>query len=214
MIKIIKSNFYNQNIYLMTNEEKNTIIIDPGNNAQEVLEYIDNNNLTPTSVFITHGHFDHFSGLKKILKKFKNLKIYIGNDDVNNLFDEDLNLSFLANIKAAINYDEFHNSVTGLIEKDYSIDGFEINITEIPGHTNGSIALFFPKLNYLFTGDTLLKESIGRVDLKHSVPEKYKDSLLKFKKFKNNVIIYPGHGPKTNIKHEMLFNDFLLNWIK
>ncbi len=215
MIKTIKSNFYNQNIYILTNKTLDTIIIDPGNSAQKVIQYLKENNLTPSSVLITHGHFDHLSGLPEILVEYPNLKIFIGEKDVNNLFNSDLNLSYLNRGQTiVINKEKYQDNVEGLLEKTYNIDNFKIEIIDIPGHTAGSVCFLFPDLGYIFTGDTLLKESIGRVDLKHSVPQYYQASLQKFSTLKSDIIVYPGHGVKTNIGYELKYNQALNQMIK
>ncbi len=215
MIKTIKSNFYNQNIYILTNKNLDTIIIDPGNSAQKVIDYLTENNLKPSSVLITHGHFDHISGLSELLEVYPNLKIFIGKKDFNHLFDVDLNLSYLNRGQTfAIDREKYSDQVESVVEKTYNINNFKIKIIDIPGHTPGSVCFLFPDLGYIFTGDTLLKESIGRVDLKHAVPQYYKASLMKFLTLDKNIIIYPGHGVKTNIGYELEHNQALINTIK
>ncbi len=210
MIKTIKSNFYNQNIYILTNDNQNTLIIDPGNSGPQILAYLKEQNLNPQAVLITHGHFDHFSGLNEVLAVYPNLDIYIGKKDVHNLFDHDLNLSYLnRNQLVFIDKDKYFNQVIGVEQKTYNIHNFKVEIIDIPGHTPGSVCFLFPDLNYIFTGDTLLRESIGRVDLKHSVPQYYRESLLKFSHLDSTMIIYPGHGIKTKIGYELEHNEAL-----
>ena len=78
---------------------------------------------------------------------------------------------------------------------------FEFEIIETPGHTNDSKTFYFKKINTMFTGDFMFKSSIGRTDLGGSDKD-MKYSLDLMKKFPDETIIYPGHGPKTMLKDE------------
>lgn len=90
-------------------------------------------------------------------------------------------------------------------EDTYKIDSFSFNVIFTPGHTEDSITYYFFKENVMFTGDFLFCENIGRCDLGGDF-EEMKKSINKIKKYKDDVIIYPGHGEKSSIGHEKEFN--------
>lgn len=78
---------------------------------------------------------------------------------------------------------------------------FEFKILETPGHTFDSRTFYFEKNNTMFTGDFIFNSGIGRVDLGGNMND-MKDSLKKFSTYKDDIIIYPGHGPKTTLGQE------------
>ena len=80
-------------------------------------------------------------------------------------------------------------------------DKYKYEVIETPGHTNDSRTYYFKKINTMFTGDFIFKSSIGRTDLGGSDKD-MKYSLDLMKKFPDETIIYPGHGPKTMLKDE------------
>lgn len=89
------------------------------------------------------------------------------------------------------------------------IDGFNYKIIETKGHTNDSVSYYFKDEKVLFSGDFLFKESIGRYDFETSSEEDMKKSIEKIKTFDKDIIIYPGHGESTTIKHELNNNIYL-----
>ncbi len=82
-----------------------------------------------------------------------------------------------------------------------SSDKFEFEIIETPGHTNESRTFYFKKSNIMFTGDFIFKYSIGRTDLGGNDSD-MKSSLELIKSYPDETIIYPGHGPSTNLGDE------------
>ncbi len=94
-------------------------------------------------------------------------------------------------------------------EGEYEIGNFKFNVIYTMGHTNDSISYFFPLDNILFTGDFLFKESIGRTDLDGGSVKDMGMSIGKIKRMNDSVLIYPGHGPSTNLGYEKKNNPFL-----
>lgn len=88
-----------------------------------------------------------------------------------------------------------------------NIDTFNFNIIHNPGHTKDSVSFYFKDDNIMFTGDFIFKETIGNFE--DDMQEEMIKSLKTFKKIKNNVIIYPGHGEDTTLEHEIKYNYFL-----
>ncbi len=186
------------NCYLVSDSATNeTIIIDPGDDADFVADTITNEKLKPIAIVLTHGHFDHVLGCLE-LKLNYDLPIY--------LHKNDKTLYSSAN-QSAIHWLKKKTLKVPPIDR-FIKEGDEIKvgeekliIIETPGHTPGSICLYDGKKN-LFTGDTLFKDSVGRTDFSYSKPLQLIKSLDKLKKFPESTIIYPGHGESTTISSE------------
>jgi glyoxylase-like metal-dependent hydrolase (beta-lactamase superfamily II) len=156
------------------------VIIDPGIFDSALLEIIESNKLYLRYILLTHSHESHILGIKTILKIY-NAEIYSYRQSV---------LDFKAN-----KLRDFMNINCG---------GFEFEVFETPGHTGDS--LIFKYNQFLFTGDTLLAGSIGSAADEYArrlIVSSIKEKILSIDK---NLIIFPGHGPPTNLEIEKQFN--------
>lgn len=187
---------YQTNCYLII-QDKSCFIIDPGTEDQQLINYLNTNNLKPEFIVITHGHFDHVGGVKQLKETFK-IPVYAPKLD---------SIWFEVNEYNYLNYkipvDHWLNDSDELQFQDKIFKVFST-----PGHTLGSIALYHKP--YLFVGDTLFYQSIGRTDLAFGNFNDLKKSIEKlYQLFPNETIVYPGHGRPTTIQHEKLNNPFL-----
>lgn len=91
---------------------------------------------------------------------------------------------------------------SNLEEKEYCISNFKFKVIFTPGHSMDSVSYYFTEYNFLFSGDFIFYENIGRCDLPGGDFNKMKMSIKKIKYYEDDMIIYPGHGSKTNLKHE------------
>jgi len=159
------------NCYLVSSG-KELVIVDPGTNPQKILREIENLGLELKSIILTHSHFDHISAVPEIKKK---TEAKILTHEI-----ERYSLNFPIDVS--------------LKEGDEIKIGKEVlKVLHTPGHTPGSICLLGK--NFVFTGDTLFKNGVGRTDLPGGSAEYLKKSLQKLSKFlKPGMIIYPGHG--------------------
>lgn len=96
-----------------------------------------------------------------------------------------------------------------LTEGKYEIGPFRFEVINTPGHTSDSITFFFYDYNFMFTGDFLFKNSIGRTDMPTGNMDQMKESLEKIKEYSDRIRIYPGHGDTTNLGDEKQDNPFL-----
>lgn len=97
---------------------------------------------------------------------------------------------------------DYHN----LSNKEYTISPFIFDVIYNPGHTTDSISFYFKKENIMFVGDFIFADSIGRTDLETGNMKDMQKSLNKIKKIDNNITLYPGHGPTTNLDYEKKHN--------
>ncbi|MBQ9182050.1 MAG: MBL fold metallo-hydrolase [Bacilli bacterium] len=88
-------------------------------------------------------------------------------------------------------------------------DDFKFKIIDTEGHTSDSVTFYFYENSFMFTGDFLFKETIGRTDLETSDAEQMKKSIAKIKQLPIDTIIYPGHGENSTLEHELKNNFFL-----
>ena len=141
----------------------------------------------------------------KILNKIGNCKV-IAILITHNHFDHVGALNNFINDYPDIKVYKYDN----LKEKEYAFGDFKFRVLYTLGHTDDSVSYYFFEDNVMFTGDFIFKESIGRCDFENSDISEMKKSILKIKKYKKNIILYPGHGDKTTLNSERI-NNFYLN---
>lgn len=189
------------NCYILSNQKNNCYVIDPADDFVFLSDFIQNRSLIPKGIILTHGHFDHCLAAFA-LKKIYNIPILASIED----------LFLLKLIKKSSGYwiqTDYPSFPILEIDinlnktKTFSFDGINIQVIKTPGHTPGSICLYIPDFNILFSGDTLFKDAIGRTDLVYSDKNLLIKSLKKLSKLPVNTTIYPGHGPKTFIAEEL-----------
>lgn len=187
------------NCYIVESETE-VCVIDPGDNIEKILKHTKDKKIA--KIILTHGHFDHIMAADKI-RKISGAKIYISKEDACMLKDADKNL-----------YNEFKKVNNGFLpiepdcffEDKVDICGYEFDVIKTPGHSDGSICLYFDK--DLFSGDTLFEGTIGRCD--YGDYNKIKESLKKLMILDDDVKVHPGHGFSTTIGKERAENPFIL----
>jgi len=174
-------------------KSKEGAVVDPGWEAQRLLDAAKKHGLKITKIILTHTHFDHVKALGEMVEK-TGAQIVLHEDE---LFD-------------ASTYADDFILVNG--GETLSLGNLHIEIIHTPGHTPGGICLLMGKK--MITGDTLFVGGCGRVDLPGSDPEEMFHSLQKLKSMDDSIEIYPGHDygstPHSSLGHEKKHNPFLL----
>lgn len=174
------------------------MVIDPGSEAERIIECIDNKRLNVLAILNTHSHYDHIGAVTALKTNFS-VPFYLHSKDVRllkyanlfcNLFDADESIPLPG-------VDYYFDQV----EIPICLADFSIQVLYTPGHTPGSVC-FLIKDN-LFTGDTLFKGKIGRVDLPGGEKTTLRDSLRSLSLFSPQTKIYPGHGKTSTILEEI-----------
>lgn len=201
-VEIFKVGPLETNCYLITDVfTKKSAIIDPGGISSELDEKIDligKNNID--YILMTHGHFDHIRKAPRY-KKLTGAKLVIGSKESDFTKDRRLNL-------CRIPMDPFYADVL-LNDGDIIVLGeTKIKIMHTPGHTIGGIC--FMTDDCLFTGDTIMKGTIGRWDLNTGSFKQIKDSVNKILTLSDNYKIYPGHGESSTLNAEKRNNSYLM----
>ena len=177
------------------------IVIDPGSSYREIIDMLERNNVSEVHVISTHGHIDHVVGAGHILNEFNESRFYIHRDDSPLLSHESTPL-FISGVSYIKPEPDKYVS-----EGYLKIGGLELEIIYTPGHTHGSISILVG--GKLFTGDTLFRESIGRTDLGGDLNKLIESIHRKLFKLPEEVMVYPGHGYETSIRHEKIYNPYV-----
>ena len=187
---------YQTNCYLVQAKPRGAIlVIDPGGNG-EIVKALTALKGKVRYIVNTHGHADHICG-DVALKKQCRASILIHPSDAPYLLNEEKNLSKSLGIPCQQVFADFPVNDDSQIR----LDGLTFTVIHTPGHTPGSICLYQPQEKILFSGDTLFKNGIGKVETGASKKE-LKESLKKICALADEVTVYPGHGEETTIGDE------------
>jgi len=181
------------------------MVIDPGDQIDDILAILGEHKLTLKQIVITHAHIDHVGGAMK-LKAATGAPILMNSDDQALLKMLDVQASWVGmRPPGTVTVDESLD--TGSVLKVGNISG---NVIHTPGHTEGSICVYLPEQKKLIAGDTLFAGSIGRTDLPGGSYEKIMRSIHnELLALPDETVVVPGHGPNTTIGAERESNPFL-----
>jgi hydroxyacylglutathione hydrolase len=183
------------------------MVIDPGDDIADILAILEKQKLKVKQIVITHAHIDHVGGAMK-LRAATGAPILLNQKDYTLLKMLDLQADWIG------------MQSPGKVEIDHSLGENDTvqagsllaNVMHTPGHTEGSICLYFPAEKKLIAGDTLFAGSIGRTDLPGGSFDKIMRSLHdKVLALPDETAVVPGHGPLTTIGDEREGNPFLKN---
>ena len=186
---------------------REAVVIDPGDDMEDVLELIRKHDLHVKQIVITHAHIDHVGGAMK-LRAATGAAILLNQNDYALLKMLDAQAAWIG------------VAAPGKVEIDQSVGqadtvkagSLTANVLHTPGHTEGSICLYFPLEQKLIAGDTLFAGSIGRTDLPGGSFEKIIRSIReKVLALPDETIVVPGHGALTTIGDEREKNPFLVS---
>lgn len=184
---------------------REAMVIDPGDNIGDVLALVRKHNLTVQQIIITHAHIDHVGGAMK-LRETTGAPILLNQNDYALLKMLDVQAAWIG------------MPSPGKVEIDQPLangdsvraGSLTANVLHTPGHTEGSVCLYFAPEKKLIAGDTLFAGSIGRTDLPGGSYKKIISSLHdRVLALPDETVVVPGHGPITTIGEERQTNPFL-----
>jgi hydroxyacylglutathione hydrolase len=185
---------------------REAMVIDPGDDIEDVLALIRKHNLQVKQIVITHAHIDHVGGAMK-LRAATDAPILLNQNDYALLKMLDVQATWIG--MPAPGKVEIDRSVT--TGETVAAGSHTAEILHTPGHTEGSICLYFAAAKKLIAGDTLFAGSIGRTDLPGGSTQKIMRSLHDtVLALPDETIVIPGHGGVTTIGEERVSNPFLV----
>lgn len=179
-----------ENTYIIY-EGENAIIVDPGDNAPDLLGLIRSHGLTPVLILLTHAHADHTGAVQALQNDFQTpIAVHEADNGLlkGNVPDV-LKVRYLQGREILEGY------------------GFDIEVIPTPGHTAGSVCYLINGV--LFSGDTLFRGTIGRTDFPESSWPDMERSLEILRTLPGTTKVFPGHGPSTTIDAERATNPWM-----
>ena len=185
---------------------REAMIIDPGDEVDEIMAIVRRHGLTVKQIVVTHGHIDHVGGAMK-LKRLTGAPVLLNQNDYDLLRTADQVAAWLGMTPPGkIDIDQ--NLAAGDV---VGVGNLTAAVMHTPGHTEGSICLHFAPQQKLIAGDTLFAGSIGRTDLPGGNFKKIMHSLKgPVMSLPDETVVVPGHGPLTTIGEERETNPFIL----
>jgi glyoxylase-like metal-dependent hydrolase (beta-lactamase superfamily II) len=196
---------------------REAVIIDPGDEAAQLIGFVARERLRPLAILLTHAHLDHVSGIGPV-KDSLALPVWLHRDD-QPLYDRAAAQGAMFGIRM---------EQPPPVDHHYGGDGvwgrfgdYEVSVHHTPGHCPGGVCLAVyraaepQRLEGLYVGDTLFAGSIGRTDLPGGDYATLMHSITRVLfRFPDEAIVHSGHGPDTSIGHERATNPFVLDWMR
>lgn len=192
------------NCYILKDEESGeALVVDPGCYNKRLEAMLKNEGITSLCyILLTHGHFDHISGVGDLQNSFGG-KVVIHLEDAPCLHNRDESL--------ASKFHFSHNEA----KADIVLDGgeelpfgkYKIKVLHTPGHTKGSVCYIVDDI--MFSGDTLFKDTVGRTDFPGGSYDEMMDSMKKLAALESDFTVYPGHDVSTTLEREKRYNPYM-----
>ncbi|MFD1850279.1 MBL fold metallo-hydrolase [Oceanobacillus bengalensis] len=203
-VKVLPVGPIGTNCYLII-KDKEALIIDPGADADRIQATLSQEGIIPQAILLTHAHFDHIGAVDELRKRYK-LELYLHELEHTWLGNPQLNGS-LSLLKDEIIIGEAENK---LKVETVQINFFTFDVIHTPGHSPGSVSFIFHDEQFIIGGDVLFRQGIGRTDLVGGDFNQLAATIRNnFYTLDEAYTVYPGHGPKTTIKHEKENNPFI-----
>ncbi|MGE0760561.1 MAG: MBL fold metallo-hydrolase [Pirellulaceae bacterium] len=208
-VGVVVSQLFAENAYIAyLDGRSDCAVVDPGFNHGEIIEFIEERELTVAAILNTHGHADHIAGNEALKRRWPEAPLVIGAEDAPKLTDPVLNLSrpFGADVTSP------PADILLLGGDRYSCAGFDFEIAACPGHSIGHIVFIWKGESpwVVFGGDVLFRGSIGRTDFPDGSFEDLAEAIRsKLYVLPDDTLVLPGHGDVTTIGDERSTNPFV-----
>ncbi len=208
-VRVVTSSLFEENAYFVSlSQDGDCIVVDPGLDADLIVEQLQAATLNPVAILNTHGHGDHIAGNELLKQTWPDAPLIIGAGDAWKLTDPEGNLS--AGFGMSMVSPQADQTVSEGDVLDFA--GIRWTVLETPGHSRGHVVFVAKELSPIIVlgGDVLFAGSVGRSDLADGDHETLLDSIrTKLFPLPDNAVVLPGHGPPTTIGRERRTNPFL-----
>lgn len=180
------------NCYILPGEGGHCLVVDPGDEADVILRFLEEKKLALEAILLTHGHFDHVGAVRELAAD-TDCRVWICAEDLSQ--------------PATMTAGPLFYTDTYAEGDELTLAGLTFRVLHTPGHTPGSVCLRFGE--DLFCGDTLFAGSCGRTDFPGGSPAQMRASLNRLAQLPGTLRAHPGHGGSTTIAEERMFNPFM-----
>lgn len=188
------------NCYLLCDEQAGVCaVIDPGEEGHRIAAAVEESGCSLKYILLTHGHYDHFTGIPELLEHYPDTPVYIHPNDAVEKNTNPWALKFPR-------MDEKHQRWYGEGDR-LELGSLIIQVLETPGHSSGSVCLLVE--NVIFAGDTLFCGSCGRTDFPDGDTGAILRSLARLARLEGNYRVYPGHDRATDMDRERRGNPYM-----
>ena len=196
LIKTLPLGQLETNCYIVSDENTlECVVIDPGDESNTVLDYLERNKLACKYIFLTHGHFDHTMAA---------IPVHEETGAVVCMNEKDTNADIAS---APFKFNPPKNTLFYKEGDIFKVGDLEFRVMETPGHTPGGVTLICG--DALFTGDTLFKDSCGRTDFPGGDMQLQLQSLLRLAQLPGDYEVYPGHMDSSTLQRERTYNYYM-----
>lgn len=196
-VKVLAVGPIGTNCYILEDEETNlAAVIDPGDEPKKIQKVLEEDGVQVEYILLTHGHYDHTTGVPGLHKAIPEAKIYIHQADANGAGSQLFPLA--SQVDDLLLYDEGDTLTLGTLT---------IEVLHTPGHSLGSVVLKVGDV--LFCGDTLFCGSMGRTDLPGGNYGQIMKSLKRLAELEGDYYVCPGHDVTSTLERERKANPFL-----
>ena len=197
-VKVMQVGPIGTNCYILEDDKTNKVaVIDPGDEADKIAQVLQKDGAEVEYILLTHGHYDHTTGVPDLKEHFPDAQVYIHQADANGAGST---LYPLAGQVAGLKHYKEGDTLT--------LGTLTIQVMETPGHSPGSVTLRVGDV--LSTGDTLFCGSSGRTDLRGGSYEQIMVSLKRLGELEGDFHVCPGHDRTSTLEQERRYNPFLM----
>lgn len=186
---------WRQNCYVLSGEDAQAIVIDPGSDAEMIQKHLDENQLEPLAILNTHAHYDHIGAVADLVDRYQ-IPFYLHAGDEKILKQANL-YKILFESKKSVRIPARFEDLSSL-PTILKLNNFSFEVISSPGHTPGGVCFLLEQS--LFSGDTLMPNGPGRTDLPGGDEQALNRSVDNLRNLSSQTIIYPGHGKPLSLE--------------
>jgi hydroxyacylglutathione hydrolase len=193
------------NCYLASGDGRTAFVIDPGGDAERIRGALAARGWSPAAYLLTHGHIDHIAALDALLAR-QPAPVVLSEADAGWAFAPRNTMPPFYCTAPAGPPAGLQRVRDGALREGA---GLRLDVLATPGHTAGCVCFHVAAAGILFCGDTVFAGSVGRTDLPGGDPRVLAASLKRLATLPPSTVLYPGHGPRTTLEHELRTNVYM-----